>query len=161
MRRLLVLAELRDEVHDPVGDRASSSDPRISGADLYGLELADLINVRDVLNPPPTPWRPVVLTALLVALALLVSVTGLGSNEREGTLEAGQVVIGGIDVRAVGGAVEANVRILSRGQVIAHQESRGLGRFVCSICIMFCRNDVSTVTPGAETVASKERAREP
>ena len=163
--------------------RAASSDPRIKGADLYGLELADLINVRDVLNPPRTPWRPVLLTALLFALALLVSIVGIGGNDREGTLEPGQVVIDGIDVRsgaridldlsedvvvevpdrsladaadeveitfsylgvgapgasgalrdgraviepglaqrAVGGAVEADVRLLSRDELVAHQE---------------------------------------
>lgn len=163
--------------------RAASSDPRIKGADLYELELADLINVRDVLNPPRTPWRPVLLTALLFALALLVSLVGIGSNDREGTLDAGQVVIDGVDVRsgaridldlsedvvievpdrsladaadeieitfsylgvgapgasgalrdgraviepglpqrAVGGAVEADVRVLSRDDVVAHQE---------------------------------------
>lgn len=163
--------------------RASSSDPRISGADLYGLELADLINVRDVLNPPRTPWRPVLVTALLFALALLVALIGLGNNDREGTLEAGQVLIDGVDVRsderidldlsedvivevpdrsladaadeieitfsylgvgapgasgalrdgraviepalpqrAVGGAVEADVRLLSRDVLVAHQE---------------------------------------
>ncbi|MCO8126705.1 serine/threonine protein kinase [Acidimicrobiia bacterium EGI L10123] len=163
--------------------RASSSDPRISGADLYGLELADLINVRDVLNPPRTPWRPVLVTALLFALALLVALIGLGNSDREGTLEAGQVIIDGVDVRsgeridldlsedvivevldrsladaadeieitfsylgigapgasgalrdgraviepglpqrAVGGAVEADVRVLSRDDVVAHQE---------------------------------------
>jgi tRNA A-37 threonylcarbamoyl transferase component Bud32 len=163
--------------------RAASNDPRISGADLYGLELADLVNVRDVLNPPGTPWRPVLVTALLFALALLVSIVGIGGNDREGTLEAGQVVIDGVDVRsgaridldlseevvvevpdrsladaadeieitfsylgvgapgasgalrdgraviepglaqrAVGGAVEADVRLLSRDELVAHQE---------------------------------------
>jgi hypothetical protein len=163
--------------------RAASSDPRIKGADLYGLELADLINVRDVLNPPRTPWRPVLLTALLFALALLVSIVGIGGNDREGTLAPGQVVIDGIDVRsgaridldlsedvvvevpdrsladaadeieitfsylgvaapgasgalrdgraviepglaqrAVGGSVEADVRLLSRDELVTHQE---------------------------------------
>ena len=164
--------------------RASASDPRIKGADLSELELADLINVRDILDPPGTPWRPVLLAAIFFGLALLVSLVGLGTHDRAGTLEAGQVLIGGVDVRsgerieidlsedlvvevpdrsladaadeiaidfsylgvgapgisgplrdgqaliepglaqrAVGGAVAADVQVLSRGEIVAHQET--------------------------------------
>jgi len=163
--------------------RASTADPRISGVDLYGLELADLINVRDVLSPPGTPWRPILLAGVLFAGAALVGAIGLGSHGRAGTIEAGQVLLDGVDVttderitidlsrdvavdvtdptlagaadevevefhyldatapgasaalrdgravlepgfaqRAVGGATEADVRLLSRGEVVAHRE---------------------------------------
>lgn len=164
--------------------RASSNDPRISGADLYGLELADLINVRDVLNPPSTPWKPVLLTGILFGLVLVVGLIGLGGHDRQGTLAAGQVLLDGQDVtapdhrfeidlseeftvevrdpalaagadeveltfhylgreapgtsaalrdgvalfepsfsqRAVGGAAETDVRLLSRSTVVANQE---------------------------------------
>ena len=36
--------------------RAAAAEPRIQGADLYELELADLIGVEDVLDPPKPPW---------------------------------------------------------------------------------------------------------
>ena len=78
--------------------RAASPDPRIRGVDLADLELADLISVEDVLNPPRTPWRPVLLTALAFAVALLVALIGLGSHDRSGTMAAGQVTLADVDV---------------------------------------------------------------
>ncbi|HEX4901986.1 MAG TPA: serine/threonine-protein kinase, partial [Acidimicrobiales bacterium] len=73
--------------------RASSADPRISGVDLYGLELADLVNVRDILSPPGTPWRPIVLAGVLFAGAALVGAIGLGGHDRAGSVEGGQVLL--------------------------------------------------------------------
>ncbi len=78
--------------------RSASASPRIQGADLYELELADLINVEDVLDPPRNPWRTILLTATLFAAGLLIAIVGLGGPDREGGLAAGQVEIAGIDV---------------------------------------------------------------
>jgi len=78
--------------------RAAAPDVRIKGVDLADLELADLINVEDILNPPRRPWRPVLLTVLAFGAALLVGLLGLGSNDRDGDLPAGTVTLGGIDL---------------------------------------------------------------
>lgn len=163
--------------------RPSAGDQRIEGVDLEGLELADLVNVRDILSPPQTPWRPIVAAGLLFGCAALVGAIGLGDHDRDGIIQAGQVLLDGVDIttadritidlsedvivevpdrsladaadevevefhylgatapgasgalrdgqavlepgfaqRAVGGATEADVRLLSRGEVVANGE---------------------------------------
>jgi hypothetical protein len=88
--------------------RAAALEPRIHGADLLGLELADLIGVEDVLNPPKHPWPAIALMATAFAAAVLVAVIGLGDPDRSGTLAAGQVEIEGVDV-VDGGRVELDL----------------------------------------------------
>ena len=41
--------------------RAAQAEPRIQGADIYQLQLADLIGVEDVLDPPKRPWPSILL----------------------------------------------------------------------------------------------------
>ena len=82
--------------------RAAAAQPRIQGADLYQLELADLISVEDVLDPPKPPWPALLITGGLVAATALIALLGPGSLDRTGTLAAGQVEIGGVDVTAAG-----------------------------------------------------------
>jgi len=78
--------------------RAADAEPRIRGADLYQLQLADLIGVEDVLDPPKAPWPALLLTAALFVAAALLAVLGVGEPDRAGTLERGQVTLGGVDV---------------------------------------------------------------
>jgi hypothetical protein len=88
--------------------KAAAAEPRIYGADLYQLELADLIGVEDVLDPPKPPWPAIALMATAFAAAVLVAVFGLGDPDRSGTLEAGQVEVAGVDVVS-GGRIEADL----------------------------------------------------
>jgi len=76
----------------------AAEEPRIKGADLYQLELADLIGVEDVLDPPKPPWPAMLLTAVLFVSAALVAIIGLGTPDREAGLDAGQVELAGVDV---------------------------------------------------------------
>jgi hypothetical protein len=78
--------------------KAAAADQRIEGVDLYRLEVADLIGVEDVLDPPRTPWRAVGWAASLVAVAVLVTLFGLGHAPRTSTLRPGQVELAGEDV---------------------------------------------------------------
>ena len=78
--------------------RSAEAGPRIMGADLYSLELADLIGVEDVLDPPRNPWRALTATILLLGAALLIALVGLGAPDRDGDLAAGQVEIEDVDV---------------------------------------------------------------
>ncbi|HEU5084053.1 MAG TPA: serine/threonine-protein kinase [Acidimicrobiales bacterium] len=80
--------------------RAASPDVRIKGVDLADLELADLINVEDILDPPRRPWRPVLLTVAAFGAALLLGLLGLGSNDRDGDLIPGTVSIAGTELFA-------------------------------------------------------------
>lgn len=78
--------------------RSAAASPRIQGADLYELELADLINVEDVLNPPRNPWRAIALTTAIFAIALVIALVGLSDPDREGDMASGQVDLAGVDV---------------------------------------------------------------
>lgn len=78
--------------------RAASAEPRILGADLYHLELADMIGVEDVLDPPKPPWPALLTTALLFAATVVVALVGLASPSRSGDLKAGQVELAGVDI---------------------------------------------------------------
>jgi serine/threonine-protein kinase len=82
--------------------RAGSAEPRIAGADLHQLELADLIGIEDVLDPPREPWPALLLTGILFSLAVLVALVGLGGDDGGGALEPGQVTVAGVDVTASG-----------------------------------------------------------
>jgi serine/threonine-protein kinase len=88
--------------------KAAAVEPRIYGADLYQLELADLIGVEDVLDPPKPPWPAIATMATAFGAAVLVAVFGLGDPDRSGTLEPGQVEVAGVDVVS-GGRIEADL----------------------------------------------------
>jgi serine/threonine-protein kinase len=94
--------------------RAVGAEPRIQGADLYDLELADLIGVEDVLRPPKQPWRAISLTAACFLAAAGVAVVGIGSPSRQEALVPGQVQIDGRDV-AIGRRLHLD---LSRNVVV-------------------------------------------
>ena len=78
--------------------RSAEAGPRIKGADLGELELADLIGVQDVLDPPRNPWRALVLTALLFGAVLVIAMVGIGTPDRTGNLAVGQVQLEDVDV---------------------------------------------------------------
>jgi hypothetical protein len=78
--------------------KAASAESRIEGADLYLLEMADLVGVEDVLDPPKPPWPALAATGALAAIAVLVALLGPGSPERGGDLRPGQVELAGVDV---------------------------------------------------------------
>jgi hypothetical protein len=88
--------------------KAASAEPRIQGADIYLLQLADLVGVEDVLDPPKPPWPALLVTGLLAAAALLVGLIGLGEPSRDAGLDQGQVELAGIDV-ATGDRVELDL----------------------------------------------------
>jgi tRNA A-37 threonylcarbamoyl transferase component Bud32 len=78
--------------------RSADVGPRIKGADLAELELAYLIGVQDVLDPPRNPWRALTLTALLLGGVILVALIGLGAPDRTGALAPGQVELEDVDI---------------------------------------------------------------
>jgi hypothetical protein len=80
--------------------RAAGAEPRIQGADLLDLELADLIGVEDVLDPPKAPRRALTVTGLLALLTVVVAALGLGSPSRDDGLSRGAVALAGEDVAA-------------------------------------------------------------
>jgi uncharacterized membrane protein SirB2 len=82
--------------------RLADADARIDGADLYQLEMADLIGVEDVLDPPRHPWPALLLTAILFLAALAVALIGTGGPGRTGDLDPGQVALAGVDVTTEG-----------------------------------------------------------
>jgi hypothetical protein len=84
------------------------ADERIEPADLFDLELADLIGVEDVLDPPRPPWPALLVTGLLYAAVVLVALIGIGTVERDSGLTAGQVEVAGVDV-IDGGRIEVDL----------------------------------------------------
>jgi hypothetical protein len=87
---------------------AGGGEERIEGVDIYRLEVADLIGVEDVLDPPRAPWRAVGWAVALAVVALVVAVIGLGHAPRTSGLEPGDVRLSGHDV-AEGGRVEVDL----------------------------------------------------
>jgi hypothetical protein len=88
--------------------KAAGADQRIEGADLYRLEVADLIGVEDVLDPPKAPWRTITWAVALVCAAVLVALVGLGVAPRSVGLEEGDVTIAGQDV-VHGGRIDVDL----------------------------------------------------
>ena len=69
---------------------------------------ADLVPVREVLTPPPSPARYFIAAAVLVVVAFVVALAGVRAPSYGGTLGAGEVRVAGTDVVS-GGAVTVNL----------------------------------------------------
>lgn len=87
---------------------AGAGEERIEGADLYRLEVADLIGVEDVLDPPQPPWRALGWAVGLALVALVVALIGLGSAPRTADADAGDLLVDGQDV-ADGGRLDLDL----------------------------------------------------
>ena len=59
---------------------------------------ADLVPVQEVLTPPPSPARYFIAAAVLVVVAFVVALVGVGAPSNGGTLAAGEVRVAGTDV---------------------------------------------------------------
>ena len=81
--------------------RAAALDDVTEGA-------ADLVPLKEVLTPPPSPARYFVTAAVLVVVAFVVALVGLGAPSSGGTLAAGEVRVAGTDVIS-GGTVTINL----------------------------------------------------
>ena len=69
---------------------------------------ADLVPLKEVLTPPPSPAPLFAVAALLGIVALVLALVGLGAPSSGGTLTAGQVRVAGTDVVS-GGTVTVNL----------------------------------------------------
>jgi hypothetical protein len=81
---------------------------RLEGLDLNRINRGDLVDVEDLIHPPPPPTRAIVATSVLAFLALLIAVIGLGQPGRSGSLHRGEVLLAGSDI-ATGSRVDANL----------------------------------------------------
>lgn len=82
--------------------RAAVAEPRIEGLDLYDLDVADLIGVEDVLDPPKHPWPAIAWTAGLLLLAAVVALIGIGAPPRPDGAKAGEIEVAGHDIATSG-----------------------------------------------------------
>ena len=69
---------------------------------------ADLVPLKEVLTPPPSPARFFLAAAVLVVVAFVVALVGVGAPSSSGTLSAGEVKVAGTDVVS-GGTVTINL----------------------------------------------------
>jgi serine/threonine-protein kinase len=102
--------------------RAAGAEPRIRGADINQLQLADLVGVEDIFHPPPRPWPAIAIGVALLAAAASAAIVGIGTPDRSGTLRGGQVQVAGHDVvRSDRIAVDLseNVPVAVRGRALA------------------------------------------
>ena len=74
---------------------------------------ADLVPVKEVLTPPPSPARYFIAAAVLVVVAFVVALVGIGAPSSGGTLAAGEVRVAGTDVVS-GGRSRSTCRNRSR-----------------------------------------------
>ena len=70
--------------------------------------VADLVPLKEVLTPPPSPARYFIAAAVLVVVAFVVALVGIGAPSSGGTLSAGEVTVAGTDVVS-GGTVTVNL----------------------------------------------------
>ena len=81
---------------------------RSAALDAVADGAADLVPVKEVLTPPPSPARYFIAAAVLVVVAFIVALIGLGAPSSGGNLSAGQVRVAGTDV-VDGGTVTVNM----------------------------------------------------
>jgi len=81
--------------------RAAALDDVTEGA-------ADLVPLKEVLTPPPSPARYFIAAAVLVVVAFVVALVGVGAPSSGGTLSAGEVRVAGTDVVS-GGTITVNL----------------------------------------------------
>jgi len=81
---------------------------RSAALDAVTEGVADLVPVKEVLTPPPSPARYLLAAAVLVVVAFIVALIGLGAPSSGGNLPAGQVKVAGTDV-VDGGTVTVNL----------------------------------------------------
>ncbi len=81
---------------------------RSAALDAVAEGAADLVPVKEVLTPPPSPARYFIAAAVLVVVAFVTALIGLGAPSSSGDLSAGQVRVAGTDV-VNGGTVTVNL----------------------------------------------------
>ena len=81
---------------------------RAAALDDVSEGAADLVPLKEVLTPPPSPARYFVAAAVLVVVAFVVALVGVGTPSSGGTLSAGEVTVAGTDVVS-GGTVTVNL----------------------------------------------------
>ena len=89
------------------GRRSPSHARRAALADVTE-GAADLVPLKEVLTPPPSPARYFIAAAVLVVVAFVVALVGVGAPSSGGTLSAGEVKVAGTDVIS-GGTVTVNL----------------------------------------------------